>query len=187
MPVRSKWLMGFLFSFFLCYENDELTLPVAEDSHLLNALQICLMDTSCQGLAVTSPNQKYFPLRLVHQVPALLSQWKMWKGWKRSTWLLKKPSISREYEIILSRLILLASAKRQLGKPAQSLSGMQSLKEPPHPFPQSRVKIAKFAGRPLKKLQGKRSFQVFFSNLLEERRENKTAALDIFCISVCIW
>lgn len=156
MPVRSKWLMGFLFSFFLCYQNDELTLPVAEDSHLLNALQICLMDASCQGLAVTSPNQKYFPLGLVHQIPALLSQWKMWKGWKRSTWLLKKPSISREYKIILSRLILLTSTKTRLRKAAQSLSGKQSLKDPPHPFLQNRVKIAKkFAGRPLKKFQGK--------------------------------
>lgn len=68
--------MGFLFSFFLCYKNDELTLPVAKDSHLLNALQICLMDTSCQGLAVTSPNQKYFSFGFCQQIPVLLSQWK---------------------------------------------------------------------------------------------------------------
>lgn len=159
MPVRSKWLMGFLFSFFLCYQNDELTLPVAEDSHLLNALQICLMDTSCRDLAVTSPNLKYFPLGLGHQIPALLSQWKMWKGWKRSTQLLKKPSLNKEYQIILSRLILPALTKRWLGKPAQSLSGMQSLKEPLHPFLQSRAKIAKkFVGRPLKKFQGMISY-----------------------------
>lgn len=159
MPVRSKWLMGFLFSFFLCYQNDELTLPVAEDSHLLNALQICLMDASHQGLAVTGPNQKYFLLGLGHQIPALLSQWKMWKGWKRSTRLLKKPSISREYKIILSRLILLSSTTRRPGKPAQRLSGRQSLRDPPRPFPQTEVKIAKkFAGRPLKKCQGKISY-----------------------------
>lgn len=50
--------------FFLCNQNDELTLPVAEDSHLLNALQICLMDASCHGLAVTSTSQKYFPMGL---------------------------------------------------------------------------------------------------------------------------
>lgn len=66
--------MGFLSSLFLCYQNDELTLPVAEEPHLLNALQICLMDASCQGLAVTSPHQKYFRLGLFHQIPALPSQ-----------------------------------------------------------------------------------------------------------------
>lgn len=66
--------MGFLSSLFLCYQNDELTLPVAEEPHLLNALQICLMDASCQGLAVTSPHQKYFHLGLFHQIPALPSQ-----------------------------------------------------------------------------------------------------------------
>lgn len=139
--------------FFLCYQNDELTLPIAEDSHLLNALQICLMDASCHGLAVTSTSQKYFPMGLGHQIPALRSHWKIWNGWKRSTLLLKRPSLSREYKIILSRLISLAWTKSKLRKPAQRLSGMQSLKKPPRLSLQSRVK--KFAGRPLKTFQGK--------------------------------
>uniref|UniRef100_A0A8B9BMZ0 FAM194 C-terminal domain-containing protein n=1 Tax=Anser brachyrhynchus TaxID=132585 RepID=A0A8B9BMZ0_9AVES len=69
-PLLLSWML-------LPRENDELTLPVAEESHLLNALQICLMDASCHGLAVTSPHQKYFPLGPFHQIPALLSQWKI--------------------------------------------------------------------------------------------------------------
>uniref|UniRef100_A0A493SSY4 FAM194 C-terminal domain-containing protein n=1 Tax=Anas platyrhynchos platyrhynchos TaxID=8840 RepID=A0A493SSY4_ANAPP len=71
------WFSLLLSWMLLPRENDELTLPVAEESHLLNALQICLMDASCHGLAVTSPHQKYFPLGPFHQIPALLSQWKI--------------------------------------------------------------------------------------------------------------
>lgn len=184
MPIRSKWLMGFLFSFFLCYKNDELTLPVAEDSHLLNALQICLMDTSCQGLAVSSPNQKYFPFGFGHHIPVLLSQWKIWKGWKRNMQLLKKPSKCRDCKIILSKLILLSSTKRQLGKPAEISSVMQSLKEPPHPFLQNKQKLQLSF---LKDLWRKKRYrQVFFSNLLQGRRENKSEVLELSYISVCI-
>lgn len=62
--------------------------------------------------------------------------------------LLKRPSITRKYKIILSRVILLSPAKRKVGKPAQILSGKKSLKEPPHPFHKNGEKITTmFAGR----------------------------------------
>lgn len=184
MPIRSKWLMGFLFSFFLCCKNDELTLPVAKDSHLLNALQICLMDTSCQGLAVTSPNKKYFSFGFCQQIPVLLSQWKTWKGWKRNMRLLRKPSKCRECKIILSRLTLLSSTKTQLGEPAEILSVMQSLKEPPHPFLQNKEKLQSSFQKDL--WRKKKYWQVFFSNLLQGRRDNKSAVLELSYISLCI-
>lgn len=176
MPIRSKWLMGFLFSFFLCCKNDELTLPVAKDSHLLNALQICLMDTSCQGLAVTSSNQKHFPFGFGHHIPVLLSQWKIWKGWKRNMGLLKKPSKCRECKTILRRVILLSSTKRQLGEPAEILSVMWSLKKPPYPFLLNKQKLQLSFLKDL--WRRKRYWQVFLSNLLQGRRE-KSAALEL--------
>lgn len=152
MAIRSKWLMGFLFSFFLCYKNDELTLPVAKDSHLLNALQICLMDTSCQNLAVTCSNQKYFPFGFGYHIPTLLSQWETWKGWKRNMRLLKKPSKCREWKIILSRLILLSSKKKTARRTSKNLVCDAEPEGAASSLPSKQAKIAiKIPKRPLKK------------------------------------
>lgn len=179
MPIRRKWLMGFFFSFLLCYKNDELTLPVAKDSHLFNALQICLMDRSWQSLAVTSSNQKNFPFGFGRHIPVLLSQWKIWKGWKRNMWLLKKPSKCRECKIILSRLILFSSTKRQLGEPAEIFSVMQSLTKPPYPFLLNKQKLQWSFLKDL--WRKKRYWQVFLSNLLQERRTESCSGAFLHC------